>query len=208
MGSRLFVNSDVSFNQRFYVGSDVSLGGNLFINRNTGIGKAPAYVLDVSGISRTTGSILFGTLPTTKYYNWSGSPSVSTISSPSVTLNFGNGSFYAKIHCFLSDASTNNVSSQIFEVQGGNVAGTTPANNISEISRISTISGYYTWNAPTYTTTNIVLTSTAATGVVFNYIIRVELIQTNVTAANVPTLNSITMINNNSGGTTVTNFSY
>jgi len=206
--SRLFTIGDVSFNNRLYVGLDASFGGNFYVGKNVGIAKAPTYPLDISGISRTSGAVIFGTLPTTKYYTFAGTPSTATITSPSLTFTFGNSSFYAKFNCFLSDASTNTISSVIFDVQGGNAAGTTPSNNIAEITRVSTINGYYQWLAPTYTTTTVVLGTSANTGVVANYSVRVELIQTNVVSANVPTLNSITMVNNNSGGTVVTSFAY
>jgi predicted acyltransferase (DUF342 family) len=207
-GSRLFTVGDVSFNNRLYVGSDVSFGGNFYVGKNVGIAKAPTYPLDISGISRTSGGVILGTLPTTKYYNFAGTPSTATITTPSLTFTFGNSSFYAKFHCFLSDASTNTVSTVVFDVQGGNAAGTTPSNNIAEITRVSTINGYYQWLQPTYTTTTVVLGTTANTGVVANYSVRVELIQTNAVLANVPTLNSITMVNNNAGGTVVTSFAY
>jgi len=206
--SRLFTVGDVSFNNRLYVGSDASFGGNFYVGKNVGIAKAPTYPLDISGISRTSGGVILGTLPTTKYYNFAGTPSTATITSPILTFTFGSSSFYAKFHCFLSDASTNTVSSVIFDVQGGNAAGSAPSNNIAEITRVSTINGYYQWLAPTYTTTTVVLGTTANTGVVANYSVRVELIQTNAVLANVPTLNSITMVNNNSGGTVVTSYSY
>ena len=205
---RLYVGSDVSLQARLFVNNDASINGNLYLGKNIGIAKTPSYPLDISGISRTSGAVIFGTLPTTKYYTFSGTPSTATITSPALTFTFGNSSFYAKIHCFLSDSSTNTVSSIIFDVQGGNIAGAAPANNIAEISRISTINGFYQWLQPTYTTTAVVLGTTANTGVVANYSVRVELIQTNAVAANVPTLNSITMVNNNAGGTVVTSFAY
>jgi len=206
--SRLFTIGDVSFNNRLYVGLDASINGNFYVGKNMGIAKVPTYPLDISGISRTSGAVIFGTLPTTKYYTFAGTPSTATITSPSLTFTFGSSSFYAKFNCFLSDASTNTISSVIFDVQGGNAAGTTPSNNIAEITRVSTINGYYQWLQPTYTTTTVVLGTTANTGVVANYSVRVELIQTNAVAANLPTLNSITMVNNNSGGTVVTSFAY
>ena len=207
-GGKLFTNGDVSLNNRLYVAWDVSINGNFYVGKNVGIAKVPTYPLDISGISRTSGAVIFGTLPTTKYYNFSRTPSTATITSPALTFTFGNSSFYAKFNCFLSDASTNTVSSVIFDVQGGNAAGTTPTNNIAEITRVSTINGFYRWLAPTYTATTVVLGTTANTGVVANYSVRVELIQTNAVAANVPTLNSITMVNDNLGGTVVTNFAY
>jgi len=183
---------DASFNNKLYVGSDSSFGGNMY----------------VSGSMRATGAFIFGTSPSTKYYNWSNSLSAVTITTPRLTLLFGNNSFYAKIHCFISDAlNYNNVSTQIIEVQGGNTTGAASANNIIEISRIRTI-GSYQWLVPTYDATHVYLTTDAMTASSAFYSVRVELIQTNSIAANVPTLTSITMATNNAGGTAVTNYTY
>jgi acetyltransferase-like isoleucine patch superfamily enzyme len=177
---------------------DVSLNNNLVIGGNT----------TVNGSMNATGAFMFGSLPVTKYYMWTGSPSVSTITSPMVKLTFGNNSFYAKIHCFLSDgANHSNMSSQILEVQGGNTAGTTPAFSIISISRNTTANSYY-WSNPTFDTNSVYLGSESFAGVAGYYTIRVELIQTNGNSVNQPTLQSITMTNNNSGGVVTTTYNY
>jgi hypothetical protein len=95
LNSHLIVNNDVSLNNNLFVGGDISLNGKI-----------------------TARTVVFGITPITKYYNWAGSPEASTILTPTVTLNFGNNSYYAKIHCFVTEgANTNKMSSQIIEIQ-------------------------------------------------------------------------------------------
>jgi len=150
---------------------------------------------------------VFGITPITKYYNWGGSPESSTIINPAITLNFGNNSYYAKIHCFVTEgANANNMSSQIIEIQGGNRTGTTP-NNIMIISRITSGSSF-SWIYPTVDSNNINLSTTSMSSNAAYYSIRIELIQGNTLTANPPALNSITMVNDNTGGTVTTNFDY
>jgi hypothetical protein len=173
-------------------GSDASLNNNLVVGGNTTM----------------NGALIFGSLPVTKYYMWSGTPSETTITSPMVKLTFGNASFYAKIHCFLTDgANANNLSSQILEVQGGNTNGTTPSFNILSISRTTTANSYY-WKNPTFDTNSVYLGSESLAGVAGHYTNRVELIQTNGNMATPPTLQTITMTTNNSGGTAITTYNY
>jgi predicted acyltransferase (DUF342 family) len=210
LGGKLFAKADASLNSRLYVGSDVSLGGNMYVAKTVGLGtQTPAYNLDVSGNTRVTGTVIFGTTPTTKFYNWSGTPSETNIVAPTITITFGNNSFYAKLLCFVSDLS-NNMSCKILEVQGGNTLGQTPINNISFLSMTSnTVSSTgYTWNTPTVTTNTIDLTSSNMSGNAITYSIRAELVQTNVTSSNVPTITGITMTNTNDGDTITTSYNY
>jgi hypothetical protein len=98
------------------------------------------------------------------------------------------------------------MSSQIIEIQGGNRTGTTP-NNIMIISRITSGSSF-SWIYPTVDSNNINLSTTSMSSNAAYYSIRIELIQGNTLTANPPALNSITMVNDNTGGTVTTNFDY
>jgi hypothetical protein len=99
------------------------------------------------------------------------------------------------------------MSTQIVEVQGGNTAGTAPGFSIISISRNTTANSYY-WSNPTFDTNSVYLGSESFAGVFGYYTIRVELIQTNGNPANQPTLQTITMADNNSGGVVTTTYNY
>jgi hypothetical protein len=102
------------------------------------------------------------------------------------------------------------MSCKILEVQGGNTLGQTPINNISFLSTTSnTVSSTgYTWNTPTASTNTVDLTSSNMSGNTITYSIRAELVQTNITTSNVPTITSISMTNTNEGDTITTSYSY
>jgi len=151
------------------------------------------------------GSMIFGSMPVTKYYSWTGTPSSNTIVTPTITLLFGNNSFYAKVHCFLYDETDyNNTSSQIIEIQGGNANGAVPTNHIRFISRMTTNSN---WRIPETDNNNLYLTSISISNKTF-YTIRVELIQTNISPSNIPALQNISMIDNNVGSIISTVYHY
>jgi hypothetical protein len=96
----------------------------------------------------------------------------------------------------------------ILEIQGGTTTGATPTMNIAEISRTFSSNSSCAWNVPTYDKNNLYLTSTEINGVSISYTARLELIQTNNSPTNIPSLNSITMVNNNTAGISTTNYSY
>ena len=98
------------------------------------------------------------------------------------------------------------MSTQVIEIQGGNTNGSTP-NNIMIISRITAATSYG-WNYPMVDSNNIYLGLASLTGAIAYYSIRVELIQTNNSASKQPMLQNITMVNDNLGGTVVTNYNY
>jgi len=228
LNGRLFVSSDVSINGNVSVVTQ-AVGDNSAKVATTAFVKSQEYAtvatptftgkvtsmgdmslntnLSIGGDIAVNGKITANTMVfgLTKYYNWSGSPSASTINSPRVTLTFGNNSFYAKIHCFVTEgASANNMSSQVIEVQGGHRTGGSPG-TILVVSRI-TAGSSFSWNYPTVDANTVNLTTSAMLSNAAYYSIRVELIQGNTT--NPPTLNSVTMVNDNLGGTAVTNFGY
>uniref|UniRef100_A0A6C0I3N5 Peptidase S74 domain-containing protein n=1 Tax=viral metagenome TaxID=1070528 RepID=A0A6C0I3N5_9ZZZZ len=177
-------------------------GGDVSCNHNVSIGANTV----VAGTMTLQNGFVFGNAPTTKYYSWSGSPSATTIAAPAVTLTFGNGSFYAKIHCFLSDGtSANNMSTQIMELQGGTTDNSLPTLNIFPISRTSTANSYY-WNNPAFGKNTVVFGSESLSGISATYTIRVELIQTNSNSN--PSLQTISMVNDNVGGTITTTYNY
>jgi hypothetical protein len=173
-----------------------STSGNVGINQTS-----PVYPLDVSGAVRSTGPIIFGT-PVTKYYNWTG---ISTTTTPTITLNFGNNSYYAKIHCFAYDSSANNISSQIMEVQGGNGNGISIP-TISLITLVTASLNAITWNSPTFTSNEIALQTSQSLVTPASYIIRIEMVQSNNSPANVPVLSTIVF--NGSGSNITTTYTY
>jgi hypothetical protein len=204
-GTETLTNKTITTSGLLSAGAGISItSGDLSCNNNVSIGANTT----IAGKMAAQGAFLFGSSPVTKYYSWSGTPSASTITSPKVTLTYGNNSFYAKLHCFLSDTSNpSNMSSQIIEVQGGSTDGSTPTLNIVSISRTTTANSYF-WNTPTFDKNSVYLGSESLAGVSAHYSIRVELIQTNNSASHQPTMQSITMVNDNAGGTTTTTYNY
>jgi hypothetical protein len=210
----LIVSEDLSLNGRFYSTGDVSFNSNIFINQKSiqnGDVSMNSRLFVSSDASFNSGLYAnvfrFGSTPITKYYNWNGS--VSTSISPIIQISFNNNSYYAKIHAFVYEINNNNsTSTQILEVQGGNVNSGSPQ-NIVLLSALS-FPQYYTWNIPTTNTNTITLTTndTASDNTTY-YVIRIELIQTNLSQTAVPAVTSIQFNNLNNGNTsTITSYQY
>jgi hypothetical protein len=198
MDSTLLVGGDVSMNSRLSVANDVSLNGNVQIQN--------LYVQN---------SLTFGSVPVTKFYNWTGSYNLTRGISESTTISllFTNP-FYTKIHMF-SYTNTNpaNSASQIVEFQGGYLNNATLSqnpNNIIQLNRYYTNNNNYnyTWNNPVTDKSNIQFTITSQNNNiddVIYFVLRVEVIQTNNSISYPPYLNSIT-ITDSSNNNVTTNY--
>jgi hypothetical protein len=221
MNSQLFVNGDVSMNSRLFVTSDVSMNARLFVSGDSSF-NGNVYTLgrtinegDVSMNSRLFvggnfniyGNLIFGSIPVTKYYNWSGEAS-STITTPTITINFDNNSFYAKLHGFLyTNSDLGRTSTQIVDLQGGHASGGTPY-SIDLITRTTTTFSDCSWNYPIMSTNTATLTTSHPNSNTIYFIFRIELIQTNLSSLYPPQLTSISINSDNLGSATTTTYNY
>jgi hypothetical protein len=215
INSRLFADGDATLDSRLFVASDVSLNGNVYVNSrfiSAGDVLANTRLFVNSDVSMNAGvyanSLRFGSMPITKYYNWTGTIATA-ITTPTIIINFNNNSYYAKIHAFVYDTSNyNNISSQIVDVQGGNANSSTPSNNIYMISRLTTATNY-TWNTPTLAPNAVTFTTNSTGGTNTSYYsIRIEVVQSNSVSANMPMVTSIQLSSNNAGGYSTTLYNY
>ena len=122
------LKSDLSLNSRLSVAGDVSLNSNLTVSKNVGVGiSTPLAPLHINGGMITTSD----GFPRKLYSYNSGSVSLSSSSSAFV-LTFSNTStYFANITAMLVDQTNpNNISTLIFDIQGGSGDGSTPTTNI------------------------------------------------------------------------------
>jgi hypothetical protein len=213
MNSRLSILSDVSFNRNFQVlgssiqNGDVSMNSRLLVNGDVSLnGNVQIQNLYVRN------NLTFGSVPVTKFYNWTGSYNLTRGISETATISllFTNP-FYTKIHMF-SYTNTNpaNTSSQMVEFQGGYVNDLTTTqspNNIIQLNRFFTESANYNYNwvNPVTDKSNIFFTISSQnnnTDDVIYFVLRIEVIQTNNSNLYPPYLNSINISGSNGGNIT------
>lgn len=125
----LFLNpktrvSNVHVTGSLKVASNISFGGSIEFGAQAGLGIGlpnPATALHVQG-----GAILNSDNVARKSY--SSSFTLLNTQARDVLLNFGNGSFYAKVKLILREQSNQNyISTMVLEVSGGNGTGATPS---------------------------------------------------------------------------------
>ena len=159
-------------------------GADVYYNAgNFGLGTTtPAYTLDVSGISRTTGIMVGGsnslslayTTPYTRYYSYF--QQVNTTSNVSIVFNLNNIASYVKIVAMaMEQSNANNISTLVLEATGGHMFAGNPSNNMKVITSSITTNGTFAWNNTITTSLASITVSTAtasATGYYFN--LRVE----------------------------------
>lgn len=145
------VGSNVVIQGSLNVTTDISFGGKIELGNSIGVGIAtPLAALHVVG-----GSITEGDNVACKRY--SSSFTLGAGVAKDVILNFGNGSFYAKIKCMLREVSTSNrdyINTMALEVTGGNGLGNQSAVPIAVGTKniFGASSNPYPWSS-TITTT-------------------------------------------------------
>jgi len=114
------VGANVIVQGSLNVTTDISFGGKIELGNAIGVGVAsPLTALHVVGGSITEGDNVACKRYSTSFTLGSGV-------AKDVILNFGNGSFYAKIKCMLREVSSSNrdyINTMILEVTGGNGLG-------------------------------------------------------------------------------------
>ena len=114
------VGANVIVQGSLNVTTDISFGGKIELGSAIGVGIAtPLTALHVVGGSITEGDNVACKRYSTKFTLGSGI-------AKDVILNFGNGSFYAKIKCMLREVSSSNrdyINTMVLEVTGGNGLG-------------------------------------------------------------------------------------
>jgi hypothetical protein len=114
------VGANVIVQGSLNVTTDISFGGKIELGNAIGVGIAtPLTALHVVG-----GSITEGDNVACKRY--SSSFTLGSGIAKDIILNFGNGSFYAKIKCMLREVSSSNrdyINTMVLEVTGGNGLG-------------------------------------------------------------------------------------
>jgi hypothetical protein len=114
------VGANVIVQGSLNVTTDISFGGKIELGNAIGVGIAtPLTALHVVGGSITEGDNVACKRYSTSFTLGSGV-------AKDVILNFGNGSFYAKIKCMLREVSTSNrdyINTMVLEVTGGNGSG-------------------------------------------------------------------------------------
>ena len=145
------VGANVVVQGSLNVTTDISFGGKIELGNAIGVGIAsPLTALHVVGGSITEGDNVACKRYSTSFTLGSGV-------AKDVILNFGNGSFYAKIKCMLREVSTSNrdyINTMVLEVTGGNGSGNQSSIPIAVGTKniFGGVSNPYPWSS-TITTT-------------------------------------------------------
>ena len=145
------VGANVIVQGSLNVTTDISFGGKIELGNAIGVGIAsPLTALHVVGGSITEGDNVACKRYSSKFTLGSGV-------AKDIILNFGNGSFYAKIKCMLREVSTSNrdyINTMVLEVTGGNGLGNQSAIPIAVGTKnvFGASSNPYPWSSTVTTT--------------------------------------------------------